>query len=237
MNNSNSQPNTDFWLKVSQVPSELIRSVFAKYYNATVTSVPLSIGTSTVQVPAFDRMPSNMKVCISCKTEFEDKTDNEKKCPICGSPVGWRDWDPPMTSLGINALLSTYLEYVNSNTTSGNIRFPEGHKGFFAAVKMSEDEFLRMWASEISSNFIEELYVNKKAWLTHPDTRLTTPFVTSIWQTLATNIYNALNKGNRAKLMDSSTETRSISESRMQVSTERSEGEVENPIKNFINKM
>ncbi len=237
MDNSNSQPNTDFWLKVSQVPPELIKSVFSKYYNATVTSVPISIGTSTVQVPAFDRMPSNMKVCLSCKEEFEDKTDSIKKCPSCEGPIKWRDWDPPMTSLGINALLSTYLEYVNPNTTSGNIRFPEGHKGFGASVKMSEDEFLRMWASAIASNFTEELYVNKVAWLTHSETRLTTPFITSIWQTLATNVYNALNKGNRAKLMDSSTETRSISESRMQVSTERNEGEVENPIKNFLSKM
>lgn len=82
MNNSNAQPNTDFWLKVSQVPPELIRSVFSKYYNATVTSVPLSIGTSTVQVPAFDRMPSNMKVCVSCKTEFEDK-QIAKKSVLC----------------------------------------------------------------------------------------------------------------------------------------------------------
>jgi hypothetical protein len=237
MNNSNAQPNTDFWLKVSQVPPELIRSVFSKYYNATVTSVPLSIGTSTVQVPAFDRMPSNMKVCVSCKTEFEDKTDSEKKCPMCGSPVGWRDWDPPMTSLGINALLSTYLEYVNSNTTSGNIRFPDSKKGFFSSAKMTEDEFVRMWAAFIASNFIEELFVNKKQWLTTPAERLTNPFVTSIWQTLATNIYNALNKGNRAKLMDSSTETRSISESRMQVSTQRADEETENPIKNFISKM
>ena len=237
MDNPNSQPNTDFWLKVSQVPSELIRSVFSKYYNATVTTVPISIGTSTVQVPAFDRMPSNMKVCLLCNEEFEDKTDSSKKCPLCEGPVRWRDWYPPMTSLGINAILSTYLEYVNPNTTSGNIRFPDNRKGLFSGSRISEDEFLRMWASAISSNFVEELYVNKKEWLTNPNERLTNPFITSIWQTLATNIYNALNKGNRAKLMDSSTETRSISESRMQVSTQRNEEEIENPIKNFFNKM
>lgn len=237
MENSNPQPNTDFWLKVSQVPSELIRSVFGKYYNATVTTAPMQLGTGVVQVPIFDRMPSNMKVCLECGYEFEDKTDQYRECPIDKGRIRWRDWNPPLTSLGINAILATYLEYVNPNTTSGNIRFPEGKGMFGKAVKLSEDEFLRLWAANIATNFIEEIYVNKKEWLTNPNERLTTPFISSIWQTLATNIYNALNKSNRAKLMDSSTETRSISQSTMQVSTQKADSEVENPIKNFFSKL
>ena len=228
---------SDFWLKISGVPQELIRSVFASMYNATPTIARIPINGILTDMPILERLPTNIKICansncVNFNRPIEDRADACQKCEICGSALPWRDWKPPFTILGVNSVLSIFLQYVNSNITTGNVKFSE----IMRKKGITEDQFFREWSSIIANTFIEDLYVEKSKFMTNKNERLTGPQVSKIWQVIATNIYSAMSKGNNAKLVDSSTESRSISESKMQVSTQKAEEE-EGPIKSVWNKM
>ena len=222
---------SDFWLKISGVPTELVKSTFVSFYNATPTTAKIQVNGMMADIPVLDRMPDNTKICKSCQNIFNDITDEKKQCPSCGGEVEWRTWKPYLTALGINALMSTYLDFVNPNITTANIKFTERQKKV-----MSEDQFCRNWAGIIASTFTESLYVHKKLWLTDPEQRLVGPQTSKLWQEIATNVYGALSKGNNAKLMDSSTSSRTISESKMEIQNLKQQ-EGENPIKNLISRV
>ncbi len=224
---------SDFWLKISGVPQELIKSTLAAFYNANPTTAKIEMNGTFIDVPVLDRMPDNTKICMneSCGYVFNDIADQITSCPKCGAPVRWRTWDPPFTSLGINVIVSTYLDYVNANVTTAYIKFSENQ-----SKKISVDTFLREWAGQIASTFCENLYIYKKIWLTKPEERLKGPMLSRVWQQIATNVYSAMSKGNNAKMMDSSTSSRNISESKMEITNTKSQEE-QNPIKNFVTQL